>query len=86
MAGETIVTDNPIARPDGTKRHAEIRYVPRRDETGLIEGIYVLIIDIEDRKRLEDARAAAEAQLRDHAHDLERRCATASAPKSSCAS
>ncbi len=72
MAGETVVTDNRIQRPDGTARHAEIRYIPRRDDHGTIEGVYVLIIDIEDRKRLEEARAAAEERLREHAHDLER--------------
>ncbi|MDW5317182.1 PAS domain-containing protein [Rhizobium sp. PL01] len=52
LAGETIVTDAPILRPDGTWRHAEVRYVPRRANGG-IDGIYVLIIDIDDRKRFE---------------------------------
>ncbi|WP_149738152.1 response regulator [Rhizobium sp. RU20A] len=72
MAGETVVTDNLIRRPDGSARNAEIRYIPRRDDKGVIEGVYVLIIDIEDRKRLEEARATAETQLREHAEDLER--------------
>lgn len=42
-----------INRPDGTTRAAEIRYVPRYIADGSIDGIYVLIIDIEERKRSE---------------------------------
>ncbi|MDW5318552.1 PAS domain-containing protein [Rhizobium sp. PL01] len=61
MAGETIVTDASIQRPDGHERHAEVRYVPRQTAVG-IDGIYVLIIDIDDRKRSE--LELAESNLR----------------------
>lgn len=53
LGGEKIVSDTVIQRPDGTTRAAEIRYVPRYIADGSIDGIYVLIIDIEDRKRSE---------------------------------
>ncbi len=53
LAGETIVSDAVIPRPDGSIRAAEIRYVPRYIADGSIDGIYVLIIDIEERKRSE---------------------------------
>ncbi|NTA39397.1 PAS domain-containing protein [Agrobacterium salinitolerans] len=53
LSGEKIVSDTVISRPDGTARAAEIRYVPRYIADGSIDGIYVLIIDIEDRKRSE---------------------------------
>lgn len=53
MAGERIITDTPVGRPDGTRRTAEIRYVPRRTATGEVDGIYVVMIDIEDRKKSE---------------------------------
>jgi len=53
MAGERIITDNVVNRPDGTRRTAEVRYVPRRTSGGEIDGIYVIMIDIEERKRSE---------------------------------
>jgi PAS domain S-box-containing protein len=53
MAGETVVTDSLILKPDGQRRHAEVRYTPRMSEAGEIDGIYVLIIDIDDRKQTE---------------------------------
>ena len=53
MAGETMVTDTRIPRPDGSVRAAEVRYTPRRADDGKVDGIYVVIIDIEDRKRAE---------------------------------
>ncbi len=53
LGGEKIVSDTVISRPDGSKRAAEIRYVPRYIADGSVDGIYVLIIDIEDRKRSE---------------------------------
>ena len=71
-AGETVVTDSVITRPDGSQRHVEVRYVPRRDQQDEVDGIYVLIIDIDERKRLESAQREAEQQLRQHADDLER--------------
>lgn len=53
MAGEQIVSDTSIQRPDGTRHAAEIRYVPRRDHRGEVDGCYILIIDIETRKQAE---------------------------------
>jgi PAS domain S-box-containing protein len=53
MSGERVITDNLVTRPDGTRRSAEVRYVPRQTSTGEIDGIYVIIIDIEDRKQSE---------------------------------
>ncbi|MFB2552471.1 hybrid sensor histidine kinase/response regulator [Ensifer soli] len=53
LAGETVVTDGLVRRPDGTERTAEIRYTPRVGETGEIDGIYVVLIDVHDRKAAE---------------------------------
>jgi len=55
FSGEAIINDTVIRRPDGEKRTAEVRYVPRRTPKGEIDGIYVLIIDVEARKRSETA-------------------------------
>ncbi|NTJ44391.1 PAS domain S-box protein [Agrobacterium larrymoorei] len=53
LAGESVITDTQIKRPDGNLRAAEIRYVPRRTQSGEIDGSYILVIDIETRKRAE---------------------------------
>ena len=54
FGGEPIVTDTVIRRPAGDLRTAEVRYVPRLTEAGTVDGIYILIIDIEDRKKAEN--------------------------------
>ncbi|MDO9417834.1 PAS domain-containing protein [Pararhizobium sp.] len=53
LAGETVVTDSVISRPDGMPRAAEVRYTPRFGDSGAVQGVYVLMIDIEDRKQAE---------------------------------
>lgn len=53
LGGETVINDTTILCPDGTMRAAEIRYVPRYTSKGAIDGSYVLIIDIDSRKRVE---------------------------------
>ncbi len=55
FSGEAIINDTVIRRPDGERRTAEVRYVPRRTPKGEVDGIYVLIIDVEARKRSETA-------------------------------
>lgn len=55
LAGEVVVTDTAICRPDGESRMAEIRYIPRTCTDGGVDGIYILIIDIESRKQSEVA-------------------------------
>jgi PAS domain S-box-containing protein len=64
MAGERIITDTSVGRPDGTNRTAEIRYVPRRASSGEVDGIYVVMIDIEDRKRSEVALQRSNGRFR----------------------
>ncbi len=53
LAGENVVTDSAFVLPDGTPRTFEVRYSPRRDCSGQVDGLYVLMIDIEDRMRTE---------------------------------
>ena len=55
FSGEAIINDTVIRRPDGESRTAEVRYVPRHTAKGDIDGIYVLIIDVEARKQSENA-------------------------------
>ncbi len=64
FSGEAIISDTVIRRPDGQSRAAEVRYVPRRTARDEIDGIYVLIIDIETRKQSENALARSNDRFR----------------------
>jgi PAS domain S-box-containing protein len=68
FAGEPIVTDTVIQRPGGDLRTAEVRYMPRMTEAGTVDGIYILIIDIEDRKRAEKELLASNNRFRAAVH------------------
>jgi len=52
-----------LRRHDGTYRWFEGRGLPYRDEQGRIQNWYVLLTDIDDRKRAEQALAASERNL-----------------------
>ncbi|WP_211596200.1 hybrid sensor histidine kinase/response regulator [Paracoccus aestuariivivens] len=53
LAGEMVINDAPVTLPDGRVHTFEVRYIPRRDSEGKVLGIYVLMIDVEDRKNTE---------------------------------
>ncbi|GGE17282.1 two-component system sensor histidine kinase/response regulator [Aureimonas endophytica] len=65
LTGETVVSDGHLPYRDGTRRGAEIRYIPRLGHDGRVEGIHVLVFDVDERNR-------TEAALRRHAEELER--------------
>ena len=65
LAGEVIASDGWLPHRDGGRRAAEIRYIPRRDARGEVDGFHVLVFDVEDRKRHEET-------LRQQAAELER--------------
>ena len=54
LAGETVISDAPMTLPDGSRRTFEVRYIPRRDAEGAVLGLYVMMLDIEDRTRTEN--------------------------------
>jgi PAS domain S-box-containing protein len=59
--------DQRLRRFDGEYRWFDNRGVPIRDDSGRIARWYVLITDIEDRKRAEQALRESEAKFRDYA-------------------
>src|ERR1700730_7726484 len=65
----SIGTGNPYdiehrcRRADGVYRWFQVRALPVRDSDGGITGWYVLLVDIEDRKRAEEALLASERDL-----------------------
>ena len=57
LAGEPVRMEVPMPRRDGTRRDAEIRYLPRRTPDGEVDGFHIFAIDITDRKRTEEELA-----------------------------
>ncbi|WP_313001902.1 ATP-binding protein [Brevundimonas sp.] len=68
LAGEDVMLQLPWPKLDGSYREAEIRYLPRRGETGEIEGFHVFVHDVTDRVQAENV-------LREAAETLEQRVA-----------
>jgi PAS domain S-box-containing protein len=66
---EAIASDKPydfearIRRFDGVYRWLQVRGLPLRDSTGQIVHWYVLLADVDDRKRAEDAIDTARSEL-----------------------
>ncbi|QDL93524.1 PAS domain S-box protein [Paroceanicella profunda] len=62
--------DGRIRRADGEYRWFTFRQNPLLDEQGNVVRWYGIIIDIEDRKRAEDALRASQAALQTREHEL----------------
>jgi PAS domain S-box-containing protein len=63
VSGESFVAESRVRRADGEYRWFLQRNVPLRDETGKIVKWYGTGIDIEERKRAEEALRSSEAYL-----------------------
>ncbi|SDM89086.1 PAS domain S-box-containing protein [Methylobacterium phyllostachyos] len=66
LSGEPARLELDWPRRDGSPRIADIRYLPRRAEDGTVDGFYVFVLDVTDRKQVE-------RMLRETNEDLERR-------------
>ncbi len=53
LAGETVNVDADVRLPGDRPRSFEMRCLPRRTGDGRIDGVYMILIDIEDRKQTE---------------------------------
>jgi PAS domain S-box-containing protein len=71
-AGEASEDEIRLRRADGKYRWFLIRTVPFRDQQGKVVKWYGISIDIEDRKRAEEALRSSERQHRHIASQLER--------------
>jgi len=63
QTGDPYQIEHRCRRADGVYRWFQVRAHPVRDGDGRITGWYVLLVDIDDRKRAEDALRASEALL-----------------------
>lgn len=80
LGGQEVVGDAVMPRRNGESRACEVRYLPRRDADGNVDGIHVLVTDMEERVQREADlnrqvahRERAEAQLRQLNETLEAR-------------
>jgi len=63
-SGQPYVLELRQRRADGVYRWFQSRALPARDKEGCITGWYMLLTDIDDRKRAEDALRSNEQSLR----------------------
>ncbi len=76
LAGESARLQRHWPHQDGSRRDADIRYLPRRTPTGEVDGFHVFVLDITDSKKVEEG-------LRDTADTLEAKVAERTAELSS---
>ncbi|EGJ11634.1 PAS domain-containing protein [Rubrivivax benzoatilyticus] len=62
--GETVRFEMPLTTADGVARALFVTLVPDRNADGSMQGHFVLVVDISDIKRAEDARRASERRAR----------------------
>ncbi|WP_434389988.1 PAS domain-containing protein [Melittangium boletus] len=62
LAGEAVHFEAPLDLP-GIHRDLELRFFPRRDLKGTIQGVYTFVLDITERKRTERVLREANEQL-----------------------
>ncbi|HVF43470.1 MAG TPA: PAS domain S-box protein [Pyrinomonadaceae bacterium] len=55
LAGETANFERELEYRDGTRRFVSVSYVPDSDELGRVRGFVVMVRDLSERKRAEDA-------------------------------
>ncbi len=70
LKGERFSDERRVPYKGSGDRHIHVDYVPRTGEAGAVEGYYVLIRDISDRKAAEARMVESEARFRnmaDHA-------------------
>ncbi len=54
LAGETVRLELPWPHRDGRRRDAEIRYLPRIDPEGRVDGVHLFALDVTERRRTEE--------------------------------
>jgi PAS domain S-box-containing protein len=64
LAGETITYERPLPFQGGESRWIRASYTPDLDEAGRIRGFVVHVMDIEERKKIEEAVKTSEENYR----------------------
>ncbi len=76
LGGEPARLELEWPHQDGRRRVADIRYLPRRTDDGGVDGLYICVMDVTDRKEVEgllrDANDALEARVGERTRELAR--------------
>ncbi len=64
LGGNEAIFEQKLPAPDGGERHYQTTYLPDIDHTGAVIGIYILLVDITERKLAEIVRRDDEHRLR----------------------
>ncbi|MBH63358.1 MAG: hypothetical protein CL569_13115 [Alphaproteobacteria bacterium] len=68
LAGERVAFEETINYPDGGSRDVTGEYIPHVDDRGVLEGAFALVLDISERKQVEEslreAKEVADAATR----------------------
>ncbi len=72
LAGEPAQFELPWPHRNGRHRIADIRYLPRRDANGAVDGFYIFVLDITERVEAADRLRAVNSQLEDQVQVQER--------------
>ncbi|MBU8538492.1 hybrid sensor histidine kinase/response regulator [Falsiroseomonas tokyonensis] len=76
LAGQRVSFEQFMPYAEGRHRTIQVEYVPRRDATGQVIGLYSLVQDISDTKRAEaalrDLNATLEAQVAERTAERDR--------------
>src|SRR6185295_17147375 len=64
LAGKTVTYERLVHSADGQKRWFNVRTVPDKDDSGSVQGLYVVGMDIHDIKMAQETLASSEAELR----------------------
>jgi PAS domain S-box-containing protein len=71
LAGEPAEFESQVAYREGGTRWIHAHYLPHRATSGEVLGVFVLVLDMTERKRMEDSLARAHAELARHNQTLE---------------
>ncbi|SET01478.1 PAS domain S-box protein [Stigmatella erecta] len=63
LAGEAVIFEGSLDTPGLPRRDLELRFFPRRDAQGAIQGAYLFILDTTERKRIERMLREANERL-----------------------
>lgn len=69
--GERAEFEAEIPHREGGTRWIHAHYIPHQNEAGEVLGVFVLVLDMTERKRMEASLARAHAELERHSQTLE---------------
>jgi PAS domain S-box-containing protein len=69
--GERVEFESEVAYREGGTRWIHAHYIPDCSVDGAVPGVFVLVLDVTERRRMESSLAAAHAELERHSQTLE---------------